>query len=80
MARLHKPGERDTDELIPDFEWIQRVTLLVSYDPDTDTVLIDRGSLGRTLAVAVLNKAVEDLNFTDEVLDDADEVEAETED
>lgn len=78
MARLHKPGERDPDELIPDFEWIQRVTLLVSYDPDTDTVLIDRGPLGRTLAVAVLNQAVEQLNFTDEV--DVGEVEAEPED
>ncbi len=75
MARLSKPGHRHPSEVIPDFDWTRRVTLMISYDSETDTVVIDRGPLGRTMVEAILELALETLNCSDE-----EEVDAETED
>lgn len=72
MARPSKPGHRYPSELIPDFDWVKRVTILLSYDSETDTVVIDRGPLGRTMAIAILEKASEMLEFSDETFEDAD--------
>lgn len=65
-SHLHRPGERHPEELVPDFDWVRQITILVSYDSETDTVVIDRGALGQTLVEAILEKALEQLAFTDD--------------
>lgn len=65
-SHLHKPGERDPEELIPDFDWVRRVTIVLSYDSETDTVVIDRGPLGYTMVEAIITKALEDPAFSDD--------------
>lgn len=65
-SHLQNPGERDPEDLIPDFDWTRKVTILLSYDSETDTVVIDRGPLGLTLVQAILTSALEDPVFSDE--------------
>ena len=66
MARLHRSGERDSEELVPDFDWVRRVTIVIDYDAETDTVVIDRGPLGPLMVEAILTRALEDPAFTDD--------------
>lgn len=63
----------DPDEttVIPDFEWLRNVTVQVSYNHETDTVVIDRGPLGRSIALFILGRAVEDEAFTDDLLEES---------
>lgn len=73
MSSLYRPGERGDDELIPDFDWVRRVTIVISYDSETDTVVIDRGSLGLTMVQAIIEKALSEPCFTDDEEYAADE-------
>lgn len=61
------------EDLVTDFDWIQEVTILLSYNSETDTVVIDRGKLGRTLVAAILEKALEDMACADDLAAELDE-------
>ena len=49
----------DPEDLGTAGDWLARnaITLLIHYDPGSDTVRIDRGTTPKTIAVAILEKA-----------------------
>lgn len=54
-------------------DWAARVTLVVTFDPATDTLVVDRGVLPRMFAVSILTALGEgDFMFTDEEPDYSD--------
>lgn len=54
-------------------DWAARVTLVVTYDPSTEQVVVDRGALPRRFAIAILaDLDGGDFLFSDEQYADAD--------
>lgn len=51
-------------------DWAARVTMVVTYDPNTEELAVDRGALPRLFADAILRN-LEDgaFRYTDEVFD-----------
>ncbi len=46
--------------------WKSKVTIIVTFDPDTGDLLVDRGTLPRMFANAILSQLEEDFSYTDD--------------
>lgn len=59
MSTLYDPQD---DPELGEFaqDWAAKVTIVLTYDPDLDTLVVDRGKIPRTFAVSILKKIEDD--------------------